>query len=364
MSPDHPSIPRAVATTPSTVDRDGTQPAASPLGPAPARLPELTGGWLAGAWALVALAIALAIGGFANSFTAVRDAVEPSFGPLAWTVPVLIDVGVAVFSGIDLLFTRLGMRLWWLRLVPWALIGATIWLNVADETTSIGIVAHAAPPILWVMVVELATHAMRARSGLDTDGADRRRAAGRMDKVRASRWLLAPWSTLVIRRWMILQEERSYERANARWWARKEAKWDLQDTYGPLVWRVRAPRRDRGLYRWGHLTTSAATDPQPTVSTNPPTLTPPEAADVGPSAAPAAAARQAGARQRGRSRRPARGRDRAGFDDFEAAAAELRAEGRPVNRTLVMNRLRGRGMSLANDRADEYLARLHDPEAA
>ena len=131
-------------------------------------MPEFSGGWLAGAWALVLLAMALAIGGFANSFTAVRDAVEPSFGSMAWTVPVLIDVGVAVFR--------------------------------------------------------------------------------------------------VIRRWMILQEERSYERANARWWARKEAKWDLQDTYGPLLWRVRAPRRARGLYRWGHHTATPAairTSPSP-----------------------------------------------------------------------------------------------------
>ncbi|HKH13363.1 MAG TPA: hypothetical protein VKA47_01785 [Solirubrobacterales bacterium] len=160
-------------------------------------MPEFSGGWLAGAWALVLLAMALAIGGFANSFTAVRDAVEPSFGSMAWTVPVLIDVGVAVFR--------------------------------------------------------------------------------------------------VIRRWMILQEERSYERANARWWARKEAKWDLQDTYGPLLWRVRAPRRARGLYRWGHHTASAGSDPHVAVAPNPAPTTP-RVGDIGHNAVPEAPARQAGAR--------------------------------------------------------------------
>lgn len=211
------------------------------------------------------------------------------------------------------------------------------------------------------MTVELATHAMRARSGLDNDGAARRRAAGRMDKVRASRWALAPWSTLVIRRWMILQEERSYERANARWWERKQAKWDLEDTYGPFLWRVRAPRRARGLYRWGHLTPGTLTDP------NPPTdrpSGPTPAARVVDGKARGAGGREPTARRRGPSRQPAGGRKRAGFVDFEAAAAELRDEGRPVNRTLVMRRLRERGLSLANDRADEYLARLQNSEAA
>jgi hypothetical protein len=67
----------------------------------------------------VVLALALAAGSFVNSFSAVRDAVEPFVGDRAWTIPVLVDVAVGVFGGIDLLFTRLGMRLWWLRLVPW-----------------------------------------------------------------------------------------------------------------------------------------------------------------------------------------------------------------------------------------------------
>jgi hypothetical protein len=49
-----------------------------------------------------------------------------------------------------------------------------------------------------------------------------------MDKVRTARWILAPLSTLTIRRWMILLEERSYETANERWWTRKQAKWDRQ----------------------------------------------------------------------------------------------------------------------------------------
>ncbi|HEX6567854.1 MAG TPA: hypothetical protein VF015_01770, partial [Acidimicrobiales bacterium] len=48
-------------------------------------------------------------------------------------------------------------------------------------------------------------------------------------------------------------------------------------------------------------------------------------------------------------RRPARGKKRASFGDFQAAAAKLEAEGLPVNRTLVTRRLRDRGLGLAND---------------
>lgn len=404
-------------------------PATDPDGAAPA---PLTAGWLAAAWALVAGAVALGVGGFVNSFAAVRDAVEPSFGGLDWTVPVLIDVGVAVFTGIDLLFTRLRMRLWWLRLVPWSLVAATVWLNVADESTSVGVVAHGAPPVLWVVTVELAAHAMRSRTGLETEQATRR-SSGRMDRVRLSRWLLAPWSTLVIRRWMVLQEERSYERANARWWDRKQAKWELQDTYGAVLWRLRAPRRERGLYRWGHLTPSAPAASTPTGERPPPGPGPVpsgpggkrqadedgdrlarengrrQAGENGTPSTGRNGERQAGEngtprtatngeRQAGRSgtlstgrngerhaggngtrrpgpigkrrtgvggNRPGRGRRRRGtFADFATAAAQLAAEGLPVNRTLVARRLREAGLSLANDRADEYLTRLEASKEA
>lgn len=345
--------PRGARSAATRLAAPGAEEAACDARTVPARLSR---GWVAGACALVIGALGLAAGGFVNSFAAVRDAVAPSFGGLAWTVPVLIDLGVAVFSGIDLLFTRLGIRLWWLRFVPWTLIGATIWLNVAHETTSVGVVAHAAPPVLWVVTVELAAHAMRSRAGLEPEHPGRRRPTGRMDKVRAARWLLAPWSTLVIRRWMILQEERSYERANHRWWARKQAKWELQDTYGTILWRIRAPRRARGLYRWGHLsletTASPANDGCTEGGIAPRILARAPGRDV----TPAAGNTRAGPAPQVPARRRAAP---AAFEDFEVAAAELRAEGQPVNRTLVTRRLRDRGMSLANYRADQYLARLN-----
>jgi len=47
---------------------------------------------------------------------------------------------------------------------------------------------------------------------------------------------------------MILQHECSFDAAYTRWWSRKQAKWQLQDEYGVLLWRVKAPRDLRGRY--------------------------------------------------------------------------------------------------------------------
>lgn len=59
---------------------------------------------------------------------------------------------------------------------------------------------------------------------------------------------MAPRSTWTIRRRMILQHECSFDAAYTRWWSRKQAKWQLQDEYGVLLWRVKAPRDLRGRY--------------------------------------------------------------------------------------------------------------------
>jgi hypothetical protein len=197
---------------------------------------------------------ALGLIGFLNSFAAVREAAEESFGALAWTVPTGIDVGIAVFSALDIVLARLDMRLPWLRLVPWSLTAATVYLNVAHADDIFGIVAHAVGPALWVIAVEVGAHVARVRAGL---------ASGRrMDRIRASRWLLAPVPTLGLWRRMVLWEIRSYPAALARERDRVLALTDLQDAHGRWSWRWRAPRRDRALYRLGELVPA---DPGPVV---------------------------------------------------------------------------------------------------
>jgi DNA-binding transcriptional ArsR family regulator len=223
--------------------------------------------------AVIGVAIAaagLALIGFANSFMAVTAAAAPSFGVLAPTVPLGIDLGIAVFAALDLTLSRLDMRPRWVRLIPWALTLATIWLNVAPEHTWFGRVAHAVLPGIWVLAVEAGAHVIRVRAGL---------AAGTaMDRVRRSRWLLAPLSTAGLWRRMVLWEVRSYPLALARERDRVLARTAMQDAYG-RCWRWQAPRRERALYRLGELAPASTLPAVPAPAV-------PGPAAIGPAAAP------------------------------------------------------------------------------
>ncbi|MET8332191.1 DUF2637 domain-containing protein [Streptosporangium canum] len=182
--------------------------------------------------------------GFVNSFAKVAAAAEPFFGWLAWSVPLGIDLGILAFSALDIALARLDLRVKFLRLVPWTLTGATVYLNVAGETDLFAIVAHAILPMLWVLAVEVGAHVLRRFAGLASET--------RMDTIRRSRWILALPSTFALWRRMILWEIRSYPLALQRERDRVLAKTDLQDTYGCL-WRWKATRRERALYKLGEL---------------------------------------------------------------------------------------------------------------
>lgn len=207
--------------------------------------------------AVAAATLLLGVIGLVNSFHAVAEAAQASFGGLAWTVPLAVDVGILVFSALDLVLARLDMRVAWLRLLPWSLVAVTIYLNVADEPTWFGRIAHAVLPALWVVAVEVGTHAVRIRAGLGS--------MRRMDRIRTSRWLLAPASTVGLWRRMVLWEIRSYPDALTRERDRLLALTRLQDAYGRIGWRWNAPRRERALYRLGEHTPTGnepATTPQ------------------------------------------------------------------------------------------------------
>lgn len=200
--------------------------------------------------------------GFGLSFDNVADALRPSFGELAPAVPLGVDVGIAAFTGLDLAMARRDMRTRWLRLVPWGLVAVTVYLNVAEEPTLYGQVAHGVLPLLWVVLVEAGAHVIRTLAGLAGD-------RERMDRIRPSRWMLAPFSTASLWRDMVLWEIRSYSDALARKQAGLLAACDLHDRYGRL-WRWRAPRRERVLYRLGRLAPEGAlpADPPPAPSLN------------------------------------------------------------------------------------------------
>ena len=225
--------------------------------PAPdiARARPLTDGEMTAARAVAVLAAALGLLGFVNSFRAVARAAQGSFGELAPTVPLGIDLAIAVFSAMDIVLARLDMRPRWVRLVPWSLTAVTIYLNAAGQPTWFGRVAHAVFPALWVVAVSLAAHVIRVRAQLTAGTA--------IDRIRVSRWLLAPARTALLWRRMVLWEIRSYPDALARERARLLALTGLQDSYGVLVWRWRAPRRVRTLHRLGELAPQAGPEVTP-----------------------------------------------------------------------------------------------------
>jgi hypothetical protein len=280
------------------------------------------------------------------SFEAVSAAVEPSFGPLAWTVPVGVDAGIAVFTALDLIMGLLGMRTRWLRLVPWSLTATTIYLNVASETTVIGRVAHAVLPALWVITVEVVAHVLRTRAGL-AHGAKAR--VRRIDRVRLSRWLLDPWPTLRLWRRMRLWELLDLAEAHARSEHQDLARAALQDRYGPVQWRWKAPRRDRTRFRYGHLSAGDVIPPAPS---------PVEAAPSGRAKAPA---RRTPVRPTPSKARPAKASDVAGLlEPAQQVAAALAAEGRDLTRDELVRRLRADGHSCSNAKAGALLAALQN----
>ncbi|TDC76439.1 DUF2637 domain-containing protein, partial [Actinomadura sp. 7K507] len=383
-----PNEPPTDPATDATATRDTAEGAAS-------QGRALTSNEFTAVAVVAALVTVLGLLGFVNSFTAVADAARPSFGRLAWSVPIGIDLGIAIFAALDIVLARLDMRVRWLRFIPWALTAATVYLNVAQESTVFGRIAHAMLPALWVVAVEIAAHVVKVRAGIH--------AGTRMDGIRTSRWILAPWPTLKLWRRMVLWEIRSYPDALARERARVLALTDLQDTYGRWAWRRRAPRRVRALYRLGDLAEGTpSTGPAAQVTAVPsagpgmdgPSVAPVDrpALESGPSTPPAGGPSTAPSRTRkptaapkrgsgpgGRSARPSRtsktGKT-APPPDVEdlmplawSIAADLTATGEPLTRNTLAARLRTAGQTAGNARVGALLARLKteaptDPTAA
>jgi hypothetical protein len=241
-------------------------------------VPAIAGPLKTAVTAVSAAVGALGLLGFVNSFHRVDATAQPSFHGLAWTVPTGIDLGIFVFSALDIVLAILDMRIVWLRLIPWALTAVTIQLNIANQAgqpplSGFDQLAHGVLPALWALSVEVGAHVVRKRAQLTS--------AKRMDRVRVSRWLLAPLPTLGLWRRMVLWEERSYPAALARERSRVLAKTDMQDRYG-LLWRFTAPRRERALYRLGELLpTAPRTDTTPDTDTDTTSDTRPDSADTG-----------------------------------------------------------------------------------
>ncbi|WHM30783.1 DUF2637 domain-containing protein [Streptomyces sp. BPPL-273] len=237
------------------MNTDETAPAPDPPAVPPLTRPEMG---LAGIGAAAAAGVGAL--GLISSFDAVSAAAARwGFGE-PWMLPVGIDVAIPVFTLANLLLIRMDMALAWVRFVPWALTLITCGLNVAAGHSLWAKVAHGTMPLLWVVFSEIGAHIYAVRIGAAT--------GRRMEKVRFSRWLLAPLSTFALWRRMTLWEVTSYADALARERERLLARADLRERYG-RAWRRRTPRRERVLLRLGELNPADAVpdttpDPKPT----------------------------------------------------------------------------------------------------
>jgi hypothetical protein len=172
-------------------------------------------------------------------------------------LPLAIDLAIPVFTIVNLLLVRMDMPLAWVRFVPWALTGVTCWLNIAAGRSLSARIAHGTMPLLWVALSEVAAHVYAARIGAVT--------GRRMEKIRRSRWILAPLSTFALWRRMTLWEVTSYRDALARERDRQLARADLRAEHGRR-WRSKTERRTRVLLKLGELAPAADTVPPATVA--------------------------------------------------------------------------------------------------
>ncbi|MGW3735052.1 DUF2637 domain-containing protein [Streptomyces sp. NPDC005148] len=206
---------------------------------------------LAGGGALAAAGVGAL--GLISSFDAVSAAALRWGFSEPWMVPVGMDVSIPVFSVANLLLIRMDMALAWVRFVPWVLTLVTCGLNVSAGQGTWAKVAHGTMPLLWVVFSEIGAHIYASRIGAVT--------GRRMDKIRASRWLLAFPSTFALWRRMTLWEVTSYADALARERERVLARAELREQHGRL-WRSKTPRRERVLLKLGEVAPASEEEPE------------------------------------------------------------------------------------------------------
>ncbi|MGP3970465.1 DUF2637 domain-containing protein [Streptomyces sp. 6N223] len=192
-------------------------------------------------------AVMIAAIGFVGSYAAVRELAEDKgFGAFAPYFPIGIDAGIVVLLALDLLLTWLRIPFPLLRQTAWLLTAATIAFNGASAWGDpLGVGMHAIIPVLFVITVEAARHAIGRVADITADK--------HMEGVRFWRWLLSPIPTFRLWRRMKLWELRSYEEVIGMERDRLVYQAHLRAEYG-RAWRRKAPmdaRMPLKLARYG-----------------------------------------------------------------------------------------------------------------
>nr|WP_241267636.1 DUF2637 domain-containing protein [Streptomyces scabichelini] len=179
-------------------------------------------------------AVVIAGIGFAGSYAAVRElALEKGFGNFSYVFPIGIDAGICVLLALDLLLTWIRIPFPLLRQTAWLLTAATIAFNgAAAWPDPLGVGMHGVIPILFVVSVEAARHAIGRIADITADK--------HMEGVRLTRWLLSPVPTFLLWRRMKLWELRSYDAVIKLEQERLVYRARLRSRYG-RAWRRKAP---------------------------------------------------------------------------------------------------------------------------
>ncbi|WP_369265256.1 DUF2637 domain-containing protein [Streptomyces sp. R35] len=183
---------------------------------------------------VVAGALVIAGIGFAGSYATVRElAIKKGFGNFSYVFPIGIDAGICVLLALDLLLTWIRIPLPLLRQTAWLLTLATIAFNgAATWPDPLGVGMHAVIPVLFVVSVEAARHAIGRIADITADK--------HMEGVRLTRWLLSPIPTFLLWRRMKLWELRSYEQVIKLEQDRLVYQARLHSRFG-RAWRRKAP---------------------------------------------------------------------------------------------------------------------------
>ncbi len=172
--------------------------------------------------------------GFAGSYAAVRElALQKGFGNFSYVFPIGIDAGICVLLALDLLLTWIRIPFPLLRQTAWLLTAATIAFNgAAAWPDPLGVGMHGVIPILFVVSVEAARHAIGRIADITADK--------HMEGVRLTRWMLSPVPTFLLWRRMKLWELRSYEQVIKLEQERLVYQARLRSRFG-RSWRRKAP---------------------------------------------------------------------------------------------------------------------------
>ncbi|MET7888762.1 DUF2637 domain-containing protein [Streptomyces avermitilis] len=172
--------------------------------------------------------------GFAGSYAAVRElAIKKGFGNFSYVFPIGIDAGICVLLAMDLLLTWIRIPFPLLRQTAWLLTAATIAFNgAAAWPDPLGVGMHAVIPILFVVAMEAARHAIGRIADITADK--------HMEGVRLTRWILSPVPTFLLWRRMKLWELRSYEQVIKLEQERLVYQASLHSRFG-RGWRRKAP---------------------------------------------------------------------------------------------------------------------------